>query len=62
MKKAKFKTYPVRNCIICGKEFEPHIWNQKTCCFECKMENDQQRYKRNSIKTEKRKKADSDES
>ena len=32
------KSYPVRQCVICGKDFQPHTDQQKTCGGSCNKE------------------------
>lgn len=49
----------MRICVICGKEYEPHHYKQKTCCAECGDElhkRTQRAYTKEYQKTYKRKK------
>lgn len=43
-----------KTCAICGREFEPHVYNQITCSQECRYKNQQhsnhQSYLRNREK------------
>lgn len=54
----------VRKCTICGREFTPRVWSQKTCSPECskKMKNQKSRLRRSGYAAPKNTKRGSTDS